>query len=265
MMKLWYQSLARETESTPYGERLRKVIKNAADPDTEVHLQGVRKSAGIGVHYRFLAYHDTGEVIENAMKAQKLGFDAFMVGNISDSGLREAREVVSIPVLGLCESSVLTSCMMGANFGLISISDKWTQLLHENVNRYGLSSRLLATEPLQTSPLQLKKAMVDPAYLQEVMDQFYIAAQKLIDKGAEVIIPAGGDIMVFLAEMGIYQLGNTPIVNGMNEMIKMTEMAVRLKRLTGRFTSKARGYAKPEGDFLERIRKHYGSDVYPDE
>ena len=43
-MKLWYQSLARETESTPYGRILRRVIENCADPGTEVHIQGIRVS-----------------------------------------------------------------------------------------------------------------------------------------------------------------------------------------------------------------------------
>lgn len=48
-MKLWYQSLARQTESTPYGEMLRRVIDSACDAGTTVRLQGVRESAGIGV------------------------------------------------------------------------------------------------------------------------------------------------------------------------------------------------------------------------
>jgi len=43
----------------------------------------------------------------------------------------------------------------------------------------------------------------------------------------------------------------------------MGEMAVKLKALTGRFTSKRLGYSTPTGDFLERVRKFYGPDVYP--
>ena len=31
-MKLWYQSLARETEATPYGAILKRVIDKCADP-----------------------------------------------------------------------------------------------------------------------------------------------------------------------------------------------------------------------------------------
>ena len=37
-----------------------------------------------------------------------------------------------------------------------------------------------------------------------------------------------------------------------------------LRALTGRFTSKRFSYAPPTGDFLERIREHYGPDVYPE-
>ena len=62
-MKLWYQSLARQTEATPYGEILRATIAAAVDPGTTVDMRGVSQSAGIGVHYRFLEHHDMREVM----------------------------------------------------------------------------------------------------------------------------------------------------------------------------------------------------------
>ena len=164
-MKLWYQSLARQTEATPYGEALKRVINAACDPGTTVHLQGVAESAGIGVHYRFLEYHDTQEVLKNALQAEQEGYDAFLIGNISDGGIREARELVNIPVLGLCETSLHIACMMGANFSFVGISPKWSPRLVENVIRYGLEKRLIAIEPMSTSPLDLKRCFVEPEYL----------------------------------------------------------------------------------------------------
>ena len=262
-MKLWYQSLSRQTEATPYGEMLRRVIDKACDPGTTVHLQGVAESAGIGVHYRFLEYHDIREVIFNAMKAEREGYDAFLIGNISDGGIREAREAVNIPVLGMCETSMHIACMMGANFSLVTISPKWTPRLMENVQRYGLERRLVAVEPMNTSPLDLKRCFVEPAHLKYIVDQFTECGERLLAKGSEVIIPAGGDIIVLLADAGIYTVGGAPILNGIVELVKMGELAVKLRRRTGRFTSKRGGYAAPAGDFLERIRKFYGPDVYP--
>ena len=55
-----------------------------------------------------------------------------------------------------------------------------------------------------------------------------------------------------------------PVVSGIFELIKMGEMAVKLKALTGRFTSRRLAYAQPAGDFLDRIREHYGPDIYPE-
>lgn len=262
-MRLWYQSLARETEATPYGAALKKVIAMACDAGTTVHVQGVRESAGIGVHYRFLEHHDTREVFCNAMQAEREGYDAFLIGNISDAGIREAREVVNIPVLGLSETSLHLACMMGANFGLVTISEKWTPRILENVQRAGLERRLAGVEAMNTSPLDLKKAFVDPAHRANIIGQFTEAAERLLAKGAEVIIPAGGDIIVFLAEDGLFEIGHAPILNGIVELVKMGETAVRLRQITGRFTSKRLGYAAPSGDFLDRIRRFYGPDVYP--
>ena len=263
-MKLWYQSLARQTENTPYGKLLRATIADAVDPGTTVDMRGVSQSAGIGVHYKLLEHHDMREVIYNAMQAEREGYDAFLVGNISDAGLREARECVNIPVLGLCETSLHVACMMGASFGLVTISPKWDLRVRENVARYRLEHRCAGLEPIETSPLELKRAMIDLPFRQGIIEQFNKAARKLLDKGAEVIIPAGGDIIVFLAESHTYEFERAPIVNGIVELVKMGEMAVKLRRITGRFTSKRLTYAPPTGDYLERTRAFYGADVYPD-
>lgn len=262
-MKLWYQSLAHQMETSPYGAILKRVIDACTEPGTEVHLQGIHASAGIGVHYRLLEYHDTREVIYNAMRAEREGFDAFLIGNASDAGILAAREVTNIPVLALTEASLLVSCMMGSTIGLITVSDKWTPRIMENVQRCGMQQRVVGAEGLNTSPLELKKAMVDASLRDEVIADFMAAARRLLDRGAELIIPAGGDVIVFLAEAGIFTVDRAPIVNGIVELVKMGELAVRLKRHTGRFTSKRFMQAAPSGEFLARIREFYGPDVYP--
>jgi allantoin racemase len=263
-MKLWYQSLVREAEKSPYGAILRKTIDACVDPGTEVDIHGIDHSSGFGVHYRFLEYQDMREVIYNAIRAEKEGYDAFLIGNASDAGIREAREMVNIPVLGLSETSMFVACMMGATFGLMTVSEKWTPRNIENVRRAGLESRLVGCVPLNSSPLELKKAMVDKDRRAQVMAAVMAAAKSLIERGAEVIIPAGGDIIVFLAEDGIFEIDGAPVLNGIYELVKMGEVSVKLRALSGgRFKSKRLEYAAPSGDFLQRIRDFYGPDIYP--
>jgi len=114
---------------------LLRTLTSCADPGTTIHLQGQLEGAGIGAHYRLLEYHDTKEVIYNAMRAEREGYDAFLMGNISDAGVREARELVNIPVLGICETCLHLACLMGANFGLVSISPRWSLKVLDNVRQ----------------------------------------------------------------------------------------------------------------------------------
>ena len=262
-MKLWYQSLARQAQTIDYGADLKKVIARAAEPGTTVHVQGLNEAAGIGAHFRFLEYHDTREVIYNALEAEKSGYHAFLIGNITDAGLREARELLNIPVLGLSETTLHMASIMGASFGLVAIAERWVPRLMENVERYGLRSKLAGIEVLETSPLELRKAFRDDARRRDVIANFTAAGEKLLAKGAEVLIPAGGEVGVFIVEAGLFELHDAPVVSGVMELVKMGEMAVRLHALTGRFTSKRLTYSGPPGDFLTRIREHYGPDVYP--
>ncbi len=262
-MKLWYQSLARESDSGNYRPRLKKVIDACADPGTEVDIHGITQSAGIGVMYHYLRYRDMKECIDNALRAEQEGYDAFLLGNFSDSGLTEARELVNIPVLGLCETSMHVACMMGTSFGIVPVSAKQTPDKLEKVRRYGFESRFVGALHMKSSPAGLKEAMVETSLRERVMADFTAAARELLERGAEVIIPAGGEFNIFLAEDGIFEIDRAPVLNGIMELVKMGEFAVKLRRMTGRFTSKRFNYSMPSGDFLKRVRDAYGPDVYP--
>ena len=90
-MNLWYQSLVHKVETQPYGDILRRTFTHCVDPGTEVDLHGIHNSLGLGVHYRFLEYQDMKDVINNAIRAEKEGYDAFLIGNSSDARSTVAR------------------------------------------------------------------------------------------------------------------------------------------------------------------------------
>ena len=100
-MKLWYQSMSRSQAWGEYHPVLRRIVDKVKDVNTSVEIHGITKSGGVADQYRYLEYLETGEVLENVQRAQDEGFDAFLIGNIADPGIRECREIASIPVLGL--------------------------------------------------------------------------------------------------------------------------------------------------------------------
>lgn len=123
--------------------------------------------------------------------------------------------------------------MMGGKLGLITVSDKWTPRIMHNVRRLDMERRVVGAEGLETTPIELKKAMVDDKRRDGVIADFLASARRLLDKGAEFIVCEGGDVIVFLAEAGIYEVDRAPVINGIVELIKMSETAVSCDGIRG--------------------------------
>lgn len=266
-MKLWYQSMSRfKAKWNGYPEALKKIIDSVKDPGTEVEIHGITKIGGFADQYRYLEYLETGEVMENIAIAMEQDFDAFLIGNIADPGLRECREIANIPVLGLCETSLHVACMMGATFSLVTINEKFTPRIVENVVRVGLKDRMAAVHRMKVDRiLNLDQGFTDKAICDDLINQFQIAAKANTDAGSEVVIAAGGVVMALLAHAGVYTTpSGAPILNGITTLIKMGEMAAKLDKIMGgTFTSKRLQYAPPTPDQIEEMREYYGAHIYP--
>jgi allantoin racemase len=265
-VKLFYQSMgvARRSGSGPYARTLSSILRDAADPGTEIDVFGLGPGKAIADQYRYLELLDTAEVLDNGLRAEREGYDAFLIGNVFEPGMHALREVLNIPVLGLLESSVHLACLMGAAFSIVNVNPKFTRKVTENVASTGLGSRLISLDTMRIERGQvLDRAFEDKSVCDQVVQQFAEAARTGIGKGAETIIPAGGIVMTILAFAGVHQVDNVPIVNGLIALTKMAEMAVRIRRLTGVFTSKRMMYAPPSGTLLADIRSAYGDHVYP--
>jgi len=69
--------------------------------------------------------------------------------------------------------------------------------------------------------------------------------------------------MSILAKSGVHAVDRAPVVNGVIGLLKVAEMAVQIRQLTGVFTSKTMMYAPPSGALLGDIRQSYGAEIYP--
>ena len=266
-MKLWYQSMTREGDAWGnYPKVLRHVLDKVKAPGTEIEVHGLTKTGGAGDQYRYLEFLETAEVLENVHIAMERKFDAFLIGNICDPGLREAREFANIPILGLCESSLHLACMMGASFSLVTINSKFTPRIVENVERYGLKGRLAAVNRMKVERLlDLSAAFEDKEICKRLAAEFDRAAAANAEAGAEVVIAAGGVVMALLAHADIHEAGGgLPVLNGITALVKSGEMAVGLSRVMGgRFASRVRSYAPPPPDQINELRKFYNAGIYP--
>jgi allantoin racemase len=240
-MRLLYQSLGvtRRSTSGDYAQRLSAILARAASPGTTIELRGLSEGRAIADQYRYLEYLDTADILDNGLAAERDGYDAFLIGNIFEPGLHALRELLNIPVMGLCEASVFVACLMGASFSVVNVNPKFSRRVTENI------------------------AFEDAAVREDVIEQFRNAARHGLAKGAETVIPAGGIVMTLLAEAGVHEVDGAPVVNGLFALVKIGELAASMRTLTGHFTSKRLTYAPPSGALLDDIRRVYGSHIYP--
>ena len=200
MPRILYLSMSREEYSPNYFPFLRSYIDQVKSPDTEVELRGTR--VGRIDSFRFFETLDWISILDSVIGAEQDGYDAVAIGNILDPALREARSMVDIPVLGLGETSMLTSCMMGSTFSLVGVNPYFGGRFEENVAKYGLRDRLASIECMGLTPHELDACFSDESGRARAIDSFTAAARASLDKGAEVVIPAGGRLTAFLNAVG---------------------------------------------------------------
>ena len=250
MAKILYLSMSREEFSPNYFPFLRSYIAEVKSPDTEVDLRGTR--VGRIDSYRFFETLDWISILDSVIGAEQEGYDAVAIGNILDPALREARSMVDIPVLGLGETSMLTSCMMGSSFSLVGVNPYFGGRFEENVAKYGLRDRLASIETMGLTPHELDACFSDPEQRGKAIESFEAAARASLDKGAEVVIPAGGRLTAFLNANGIREVDGAPLLDGTVSLITATESAIRIRRQAGAFVSRRRLYAKaPEASIAQ--------------
>ncbi|MGV6874306.1 aspartate/glutamate racemase family protein [Pseudochelatococcus sp. B33] len=265
-MRIFYQSLgaSRGSRDGHYGRYLHRLLEQSAAAGTQVDIHGLSPHRAVADQYYLLELLDTPEIIENGLRAEREGYDAFVIGNIFQPGLHELRECLNIPVLGLCESAVHVACMMGASFALINVNPKFERRIVESILLQGLSSRMVSIERMTVERAAVfDQAYEDTALRDGIVAQFQEVARRALDKGAEVLLPAGGSLMAIIEGAGVTEVDGAPILNGIRALLKTAEMAVQLRRIGGHFTSKRMTYAPPSGKLLADVRAAYGSGLYP--
>lgn len=76
-------------------------------------------------------------VFEDVIKAEKDGFDAVIVGCCYDPGVRIARELVDIPVIGPLEASIQMASYFGHNFAVVTDHHKAVPYMRDLIRLYG--------------------------------------------------------------------------------------------------------------------------------
>jgi allantoin racemase len=257
-MRIWHQSFIDMTTAPAYAETLATIARDLGREDTEVIIHGVEPGTygawpvARGVRHVYLHHLLEGQVTENARQAEREGYDAFAIVTLQDPGLRLARSVVDIPVVGYGESAMLMACMLGDRFGIVAFNEPLFPVWREQIRQYGLESRSVPTTLLEADYPDLMAAFNTPDPLVRAFEQ---AARRSIALGAEVIIPGQALLGALLTRNGVTRIDDAPVVDPLGASIKTAEAMVDLQRAVGLSVSR-RGfyYERPEETLVNHMR-----------
>lgn len=79
-------------------------------------------------------------VAARAIEAEQAGADAIVIDCMGDPGMDAAREVVGIPVLGPCLTSMHTAALLAHRFSVVTVMDRLIHAFERRASVYGLTT-----------------------------------------------------------------------------------------------------------------------------
>jgi Asp/Glu/hydantoin racemase len=253
-IRIWYQSFVDEPNGKTYWDRLRAHLADIVDPGTTVEIHGITPFDSYA--HALVEYRCGREAICNAIRAERAGYDAFVIGHFQDAGLYEARAAVDIPVVALGEASMLHACQLGQRIGIVTINPRFIPWFHHQIRKYGLEHRVTGVHAMTFEPGQLLKAYESEDLAHEVERLFAEQAAPLVRHGVDVLVPGGGIPMLLFAGIHGHVIDGSPVLNGIPVAVKNAELAVKLRRLTGLGPSRVSDFAKPPVEVLDEFLSH---------
>ena len=202
-------------------EHLRRELAQVKGPDMELTVVNPEHGP-VSIESAYDEAMAIPPTLELVKQAEKDGYDAVVLACFSDPGLEAARELVSIPVVGIEEAALHVAAMLGHKFSIMTARRQRAPGKIEHVAMRGLESRLASVRPLEMSVLEMdaEPERAKARILQE-------AGAAVRQDGAEVIILGCAGLAGYSAEMerelGVTVLDPSPVA------LKMAELLVSLK------------------------------------
>jgi Asp/Glu/hydantoin racemase len=259
-MRVWYQSFVDPAGQAAYISRLQSRLQTVASPGIAIDVHGI--SPPDRFFHPITEFRCAEQAIHAAIAAERAGYDAFVIGHFQEPGLTECRGAVDIPVIGLGEATMLFACSIGRCIGLVTIDPVFIPWHEEQVIRHGLSQRVAGVTAIKADLPRFIRAFTDPEECARVRADFVHQVRPLLDRGCDVVIPAGGLPMLLFAQDQPFVVDGAVVLEGIATVMKATEMALALHRLTGVAASRAGLYSRAPAGAVEdfcgesRIGRH---------
>lgn len=162
--------------------------------------------------------------VDRIRELEQEGVDAAIIGCFGDPGLEAAREMVSIPVIGPGEASLLLAAQLGHSFSVLSVFDSLAATHRNQAFRAGVLDKLASVRGLSVPVLEL---MTNP---EATFDRIVEVGRRAVEQdGADALI-FGCMTMSFLnVAPRLSAVLEVPVINAGQAALKAAESLVSLR------------------------------------
>lgn len=135
------------------------------------------------LEYHLYEHEAFSPMLEHFRQAERDGCGAGIIGCFYDGGLRELREGLTMPIVGMGEAAMLLAATLGHRFSIIVGRRKWIPKMTDNAVLLGLDRRLASFRSVE---MGIPEVVADhELFLERVLDEGRRAVE---EDGAEVIV-----------------------------------------------------------------------------
>lgn len=254
-MKILFQKITSGKDNI-YIDLLKWNLERAKATDTEIEISIPKVSIqGLDhVIYRYFRMLNDREIIEGLIQSQGKNFDGILVGCFFDPCLREAREILNIPIVGFAEASFLLANIIGFKFAVITMDPKSIPDTENLIDTYGVRSKAISTSPVRSLKISLEEqvnALRNPELL---IRDFTEVAKGCVADQADVVIPGCLLMSPILAKAGLDQVHEAVVLDCITVGVKILEVMVSLNLKGISWISRRSIYKSPPTELFINLR-----------
>ncbi|VIO75439.1 aspartate/glutamate racemase family protein [Bradyrhizobium ivorense] len=185
--------------------------------------------------------------------------DAAIIAAFGDPGLFGARELFSFSVVGLAEAAMLTACMVGRRFAIVTFAGALTPWYEECVAMHGLAARCAGVRALDGAFQSISEVQAEKEELLVAL-----AKQAVEQDHADVVILSGAPLAGLAAK--VRDRIPVPVIDPVAAAVRQAETLAVLrprKAVAGTFRrpdpKPTRGLAEPLAAVIEHRSPKQGA------
>jgi len=207
-----------------FDEEVKREFKAYANPDTELDVVHLDKGPE-SIESEYDEALATPDILNKARETEEQGLNGIIIDCFGDPGVKAAREIVNIPVIGAGQPSMLLATILGQKFSIITVLKNLVPKIYNLAKIYGVYEKLASVRYINIPVLELTdKVKVRDAIYKEMVKALEGDGAHVLVLGCTGMMGLSQELYSMLREKGY----DVPVIDPAAASLKIMEAMIKL-------------------------------------